>query len=59
MIGKFGWDEQQAKFYNSMITTSPIIGIFLGSLIGGKIITFGRNKILIRMELLIILVSLV
>jgi len=59
MIGKFGWDEQQAKFYNSMITTSPIIGIFLGSLIGGKIVTYGRNKILVKMELLIILVSLI
>ena len=59
LIGKFGWDEQQAKFYNTMITAFPIIGLLFGGLVGGKIVTYGRSKTLLSMELLIIVASLI
>lgn len=41
-----------------MISTFPIIGLFMGSLIGGKIVTYGRVKTLVFMEILVILAVL-
>ena len=41
---KFGWTEDQTKFNNSLINTSAVVGIALGSFLGGKTITYGRRK---------------
>lgn len=44
IIAKFGWNDEEAKYYNTLITAFPVVGVFFGSLIGGKLITFGRTK---------------
>ena len=41
---KFGWDEAETNLNNSLINTSAVLGLTLGSLIGGKTITIGRRK---------------
>lgn len=41
---KFEWDKDQTKFYNSLITTSGIVGNFVGALVGGRAISIGRRK---------------
>ena len=41
---KFGWTEAETKFNNTIITTSGVIGMALGSVFGGKTITIGRRK---------------
>jgi len=40
---KFGWGDE-IKFYNTIITSSGIFGLSMGSLLGGKTITIGRRK---------------
>ena len=40
---KFEWGED-IKFYNTIITSAGILGLSLGSLLGGKTITIGRRK---------------
>jgi len=40
---KFEWGED-VKFYNTIITSAGILGLSLGSLLGGKTITIGRRK---------------
>ena len=41
---KFGWTEEQTKLNNTLITTAGVIGMTLGSFLGGKIISLGRRK---------------
>jgi len=41
---KFGWDENQAMFWNSMINASAVLGLTIGSLFGGKLIVGGRRR---------------
>ena len=41
---KFGWDREQTKFYNTIISTSGVFGNMIGALIGGKAIEIGRRK---------------
>ena len=45
---KFEWGED-IKFYNTIITSAGILGLSLGSLLGGKTITIGRRKSALRM----------
>ena len=40
---KFDWGEE-IKFFNTIITSAGIVGLCLGSLLGGKFITGGRRK---------------
>jgi MFS family permease len=47
MATKFDWNEDEAVFYNSLINTSSILGMCLGSIIGGWAIGKGRRKALI------------
>ena len=41
---KFGWSDQETIFNNTLISTSAIVGMALGSLVGGKTVTIGRRK---------------
>ena len=40
---KFGWDEDEATLYNTIISAAAIFGVVAGSLGGGKFITNGRR----------------
>ena len=43
LIVQFGWDVGQTKFYNSLLSVMGLIGVMVGSLLGGVIITYGRR----------------
>ena len=49
-VARFGWDEAETNFNNSLINTSAVLGLTLGSLIGGKTITIGRRKAAFYMQ---------
>lgn len=51
---KFGWDKEDTKFYNAIISTSGVIGTMAGSLIGGKVIETGRRKAALYWQVLAI-----
>lgn len=44
---KFGWTDDEAVLYNTIISSSAIFGVVTGSLSGGKFITKGRRICLI------------
>jgi facilitated trehalose transporter len=44
---KFGWTRDEATLYNTIISSSAIFGIVVGSLVGGNFITRGRRLALI------------
>ena len=44
LIAQFEWDEGQARFYNSMMNMSAILGLVVGSFAASKLITLGRNR---------------
>ena len=58
-IQKFGWDSQQAKLYTTLVSNSSIVGLFIGSLIGGKIVALGRRKAILIMNAVIIVGTLI
>ncbi len=41
---KLGWSEDDTKFNNSLISTAGVIGMTIGSFLGGKTISIGRRK---------------
>ena len=43
---KFGWNESQALTNNTLISSSAIVGVFFGSLVGGKVVQYGRRRAL-------------
>ena len=43
-VAKFGWDDGETKFYNTIITTCGVLGMAVGSVLGGKTITIGRRR---------------
>ena len=47
---KFGWDKKEKVFYNTLISTVAVVGLSLGTLVGGKTMTIGRRRALIIME---------
>jgi len=44
LIVQFGWDEEETKLYNSILSTIGLLGIMMGSIFGGPIITYGRRQ---------------
>ena len=41
---KFGWSKDETILYNTIITSSAIVGLLIGSLLGGYFIKHGRRK---------------
>lgn len=52
-IKKFGWNSDQSKIYITLISNSSIVGLFIGSLLGGKIVKFGRRRAILAMNAII------
>ena len=44
---KFGWTAEENVFYNTIMSSSSILGALLGAIGGGVIIKFGRRKVLL------------
>ena len=41
---KFGWTEDETTLYNTIISSSAIVGLTIGSFLGGPLIKIGRRK---------------
>ena len=41
---KFGWDEYETILYNTIISSSAIVGLAVGSFLGGPLIKIGRRR---------------
>lgn len=49
---KFGWDEDEAVLYNTMISAAAMFGVVFGALSGGKFIQKGRKRAIILFNIL-------
>lgn len=58
LIAQFGWDKSEAQTYNSFINSSSVLGLAIGSLTAGNVITGGRRKAAIQAELIAIVACL-
>ena len=48
---KFGWEhEKEAKFWNTIISSSGIVGLIIGSFTAGHILSLGRRRTIIVMS---------
>ena len=41
---KFGWDKDEKLFYNTLFSAASVIGIAVGSFLGGSLLRLGRRK---------------
>ena len=41
---KFGWNEDQMKLNNALISSAGVVGMAIGCFLGGKAISLGRRK---------------
>ena len=41
---KFGWNAEETMIYNTIISSSAIVGLAIGSFLGGPLIKHGRRK---------------
>jgi len=55
LIAKFGWDKEETKLYNSLLSNAGLIGIMLGALFGGPVITKGRRLACFTMSIVLII----
>ena len=56
---KFGWTGDETILYNKIISSSAIVGIAIGSFLGGPMIKTGRRKRAIIAKILGIISSLI
>ena len=52
------WDESKIDFFTSLLQTSSVVGLTLGSLSGGMFIKYGRRKALINFNMIGLIGSL-
>lgn len=50
LIEKFGWEGAEKKWLNSTLSSIGLIGVAIGSMFGGPIITGGRRKAIFIMS---------
>lgn len=53
-IVKFGWDDDEQKIYNTLISSVSILGIAIGSLFGGLAVQKGRRRAIFIFDLMVI-----
>ena len=51
---KLEWDKDEALFFNTIISSASIIGLAVGSLLGGSLLKYGRRKPVIIAQLICI-----
>jgi MFS family permease len=52
---KFGWSVEEDRLYNTLISNSSLVGLLVGSLFAGKLISYGRHKAIHYMNGLVII----
>jgi len=55
LISQFGWDSEQAIRYNTLINSSAMVGLAVGSLTAGYSVVYGRNKAILYWNCIVIL----
>jgi len=55
LVAKFGWDDEQTKLNNSILTNISLIGIMVGAIFGGPIITYGRRRAVLLMSAVMVI----
>lgn len=55
LIKKFGWDIEEAKLWNTIISSSSILGLTIGTFAAGVVIKIGRRKTILLMNIFVIL----
>ena len=48
---KLGWNDEETRFYNTIITSAGVIGMIFGSIIGGMLIQKGRRRAAIQVQI--------
>lgn len=56
---KLGWDENETRLYNTLISSAGIIGLAFGSFLGGRLISDGRRRAALIMNCVAIFGSLI
>ena len=56
---KFGWSEDETILYNSIISSAGIIGLTIGSFLGGSLLGYGRRKALMIAQVIAIVGALI
>lgn len=54
-MAKFDWSVEEGRLYNTLISNSSLVGLLIGSLIAGKLISLGRHKAIHQMNVLVVL----
>ena len=54
---KFGWDNDEAILYNTIISASGYVGLSIGSLVGGSVVPMGRRRTILITQFLCIVAS--
>ena len=54
---KLGWDKDETILYNTIISSSAIIGLAIGCIFGGGLLTRGRRKMAFYAHLIAIIAS--
>ena len=54
----FGWSEDELVFWNTVISSSAVVGLIIGSLLGGKLILKGRRRATLVIQAMAIFGSL-
>jgi len=55
LICQFGWNTEQAIRYNTLINTSAMVGLTVGSLTAGYSVGYGRKKAILCWNCIVIL----
>lgn len=56
---KFGWNEEEIKLQNTLISSISIVGLAIGSFLGGKAVSKGRRKAIFVFNIIAIIGSLI
>lgn len=56
---KFGWDKDEAILYNTIISTAGIVGLTIGSFLGGSLLSLGRRRTVIIAQAMAIVAALI
>ena len=56
---KFGWTKDETIIYNTILSSSAIVGLAIGSFLGGPLIQIGRRKSAIIANIIGIMSSLI
>jgi MFS family permease len=55
LAAKFGWSVEEDRLYNTLISNSSLVGLLIGCLFAGKLISYGRHRAIYYMNGLVLI----